>query len=486
MLFKWFSARKYAMRGEGAHQGRSPGARRRPRSHARDRLRQGLDIVGGFRVEAVIGQGTTGTVYRARRTGDETGQVVALKRVPPDAAPDVVRRLHGEAMALATLDHPHIVRLIDLVADGAGTATVMEYAAGGSLAGLLATTGRLAGDEVVRVAAPLADALAHAHGHGLVHGDVKPSNVLFTSGGAPLLADFGTARRTGRARDGGEVLGTAGYVDPAVLEGAPVDERSDVYGLGALCHEMLTGRPPGASAVHLLGSPAPPALVAVLRRALARRPADRYPDAKAMGAALRAALGDTPAPPGGVGLQAGPERPGPVVVPPVGPPTRSFGPRPPRPEPPRAPRSPLPERRRIGVAALVVAVAVAGVAAVPSRPRGTTRPAVVACPPVPAPLQADVDGDGCPSAVGWSGNVLEVEGHRYHLGEPGDSVLLGDWDCDGRDTPALYRPDGVVFFFDGWAEDGRPLPAASRGDRLPQGEPEVRGGEDGCDRVVVG
>ncbi len=134
------------------------------------------------------------------------------------------------------------------------------------------------------------------------------------------------------------------------------------------------------------------------------------------------------------------------------------------------------------VAAVGAAVAAAGVL---SPARGTSRPSILACPPDPAPLQADVDGDGCASGVRWSGNVLEVEGRRYQLGEPGDSVVLGDWDCDGRDTPALYRPTGAVFFFDGWAEDGTPRPAASRGEQLPQGEPEVRRGEDGCDRLVV-
>lgn len=100
-------------------------------------------------------------------------------------------------------------------------------------------------------------------------------------------------------------------------------------------------------------------------------------------------------------------------------------------------------------------------------------------------MSADLDGDGCPSAVAVRGNILEIEGQRYQLGQRGDTVLVGDWDCDGRDTPALYRPGGQVFLFDAWAEEGEALPAASRGEHLKDGQPEVDHGEDGCDQLVV-
>ena len=174
------------------------------------------------------------------------------------------------------------------------------------------------------------------------------------------------------------------------------------------------------------------------------------------------------------------------------PPTRSFGPRPPRPGPASTTTAtaptPAPASRRRIVAALAAggaATVIVALALLVER-RGPARPEAPSCPPVTAPLKADVDGDGCPSPAMWSGNVLEVAGERYQLGQPGDVVVLGDWDCDGRDTPALYRPGGAVLFFDGWAEDGRALPAASRGQQLPHGRPEVHHGRDGCDRLVVG
>lgn len=174
-----------------------------------------------------------------------------------------------------------------------------------------------------------------------------------------------------------------------------------------------------------------------------------------------------------------------------GPPTRPV----PRvPPPPAAEATPEPGRLRprpavVVLAALctggVVAAVVASLVLFSGPGRGPTRPRPEACAPVTSPMTADADGDGCPSAVTWTGNVLEVEGRRYQLGRPGDRLLLGDWDCDGRDTPALYRPAGEVFYFDAWAEDDQVLPATSRGGEVSDGTPEVVHDGNGCDRLVV-
>ena len=421
--------------------------------------------------------------------------MLAVKRLRRSGDPEVVERLRREAAVLDSLDHPHVVRVLDLVIDGNDAAMAMEYAAGGSLATLLARRGRLRPEEAVAVAVALADALTAVHGRGLVHGDVKPANILFTAEGAPVLADFGMAARTsgdGRAVGGGIVMGTEGYVDPAVAGGAEVDERSDVYGLGAVCHEMLCGRPPGRHAAQERGTLGPPELEAVVKRSLARRPMDRFPKVAAMGAALRAVADGLPGLPPALlveGDSATLHRVSGLDE--TGPPTRPMGARAHR--PPTGPASEQrPWRRRhaviVGAAAVVVAAGTAASALtllVPRLADAPARPRPQTCPPVTSAMQADLDGDGCPSAVTVSGNVLETEGERYQLGQRGDRVLIGDWDCDGRDTPALYRPGGEVFLFDAWAEEGEALPAASRGEQLADGQPDVRHGEDGCDHLIV-
>ena len=442
--------------------------------------------MAGYEIEAVAGQGSSSTVYRARKGNGKRSQLVALKRLRRSNDPDVARRLREEAGILAGLDHPNIVRMLEVVPDGDGAAIAMDYAARGSLATLLARRGRLRPEEAVAVALPLADALVATHRRGLVHGDVKPANILFTSAGVPVVADFGLA---GPAA-GPAAMGTAGYVDPAVLQGADADPRSDVYGLGAVCHEMLAGRPPGLHAGATRKLLEPPALAEVVERSLAHRPSDRFSDMEAMAAALRAVAADMPQ------LPVAPVAAGPVTGPDVaGPPTRPVGTRPPLPPDQARPRPRRSYHRRLMVIGAVLAAvgAALGVTAVglaslvPRLVGAPERPGPVACAPVSSAMQADIDGDGCPSAVTWSAheNVLEVDGKRYQLGHPGDTVLLGDWDCNGRDTPALYRPGGTVYFFDAWAEDGRALPAASQGEHVMDGVPEVRHGKDGCDRLVV-
>jgi len=524
--------------------------------------------LAGYVVERDLGCGSMGTVHLARRT-DWAGRLVAVKRVR-HARAGLARTLRHEAEVLAALDHPHIVRILDLVPDGAGVAIAMQFAAGGSVPDLLARRGRLTPGEVVAVAAPVADALASAHRHGLLHCDVKPANILFTSDGEPLLSDFGLARRMahdGHADPDQPVVGTAEYLDPAVAAGAPADQRSDVYGLGAVCYELLAGAPPYAGSTPddvlgaaLAGPPpplvevatgTPPALVHAVERAMARRPADRFADAAAFAAALRAAApaaavqlaADGPAPTNPTGAQAAPAcgmsgrsatsaaagaprnddaglvphgsgevaacpgRPGPTTdgrcrsdaVGHLGRPTRTFGPRPQKPSALPAAASRCGRRRLLVVAAAAFASATVVVVALglpsPERPQtgpqtmeAKDRPATAApaprpsCPATAGSLQADVDG--CPAFVTWRDNVAEVDGRRYQLGRAGDALLVGDWDCNGSGTPALYRPStGEVFLFDGWAGEGDDLPATD-GDRLPAGgRPVVRSAGSGCDRV---
>jgi hypothetical protein len=251
----------------------------------------------GYDVEALIGTGATAEVWRARQLS--TGQRVALKRLRVGADPATLRR---EAEVLRALDMPYVVGLRDVVDDGAETVLVLDLAAGGSLAALLQRRGSLEPGEAVTVAAPVGQALAAAHAAGLVHGDVSPSNVLFTEAGMPLLADLGTARAALVPAD--TLDATAEYLDPAVAAGGEPTEASDVWSLAALCHHMLAGSPPhegpavddvlGAARagrrapLGLLAPSAPRALVDTVEAALVRDPALR-PDAEGFAAALRRA-----------------------------------------------------------------------------------------------------------------------------------------------------------------------------------------------------
>ena len=251
-----------------------------------------VDEVAGYELLDVIGAGASGTVWRARQRAAD-GRVVALKRVS-GADATALERVAAEARILAALDHPHVVPILECVADGDGLAIAMAYASGGSLADRLSREGPLPWEAALELLAPVADALASAHRRGIVHRDVKPANVLLTSDGAPLLCDFGIAWAT-------DVTGTPGYLDPAVLEGAAPGPLADVYALGVVAYEVVAGAQPfdeeGATAT---AAPACPprldvvlpevsgAFAAVVAEAMAPRMADRPRDAEELAARLRA------------------------------------------------------------------------------------------------------------------------------------------------------------------------------------------------------
>ena len=255
----------------------------------------------GYDVQSLLGFGATGEVWRAVELA--TGETVALKRLREGADVEAVDALRREASLLSGLDTPYVVRLRAVV----GSVLVLDHAAGGSLAALLARRGALDPGEVVTIAAPLAQALAAAHARGLVHGDVTPANVLFTADGMPLLSDLGLARLAGERL--ATVDGTAEYVDPAVAAGGEPDAAADVWALAAVCHHLLAGAPPhGGSSVGevlssavageraplgLLAPTAPRALVEVVEAGLVADPAAR-PDAAAFAGMLRRAHAAAP------------------------------------------------------------------------------------------------------------------------------------------------------------------------------------------------
>ena len=244
-------------------------------------------VVPGYVLEALLGRGGSGEVWRAvPRRGGEPVAVKVLVAGDPE-------RQAREAALLGELDHPHLVRLVEVVhqprrGDAARVALVLELLPGGSLAALIARRGRLRPGEVVTAIAPIAAALAHAHGNGVVHGDLSPGNVVFTAEGRPVLTDLGVARVLGEEA-AAEV--TPAYVDPTVARGGAPGPASDVFGIAAAAFHALTGVAPWNAATpadtlavaasgHLpdlveLAPEAPPALLDVIARGLAADPHDR-------------------------------------------------------------------------------------------------------------------------------------------------------------------------------------------------------------------
>lgn len=482
-----------------------------------------MNSVGGYDLEREIGAGSTGTVWKAFRQGP-IPHPVALKRLRAASGAVDIQRMRREAALLAELDHPHIVRVVEILEDGEGVAVAMQFAPGGSLEGLLQERGRLTPGEVVAVAAPLAGALASAHRHGTVHGDVKPANVLFTSDGEPLLSDFGSARTLGFLTSE-NFASTPEYMAPELLEGATPDERTDVYSLAVVCYHALVGSAPftgdaplavvraadvGSYEPLVARAGVPPALAQVVERGMARNPAQRFESAEAFAHALRGAV-----PPEEVRLPGVPamsvwgtddSESGSTVT---------FGPRPPRPDP-------QPEAKRRGRRQLSGIVILVGLFAI----GGTLLYRWVAGPgdgcfnverPPAGPdaqvVVGDPIGDGCeaygiyePAPADWSAEMvfrIHLDGQEsapIGLGQPGDEVVLGDWNCDGADTLGHYlRSDGEVHYYDTWPAEvnqrldpvrkeqelpvnGTATLAPSSGDGAGEGE---SGGSAQCDRVEI-
>ena len=271
-------------------------------------ITSGVEIAG-YRVEELVGRGGMGEVYRARDGRLERN--VALKILAPRYADDDAfrERLLRESRLAASLDHPNVVPVYDAGEVDAGFYLAMRYVEGADLRAVLRREGALPPARAVEIVSQVAGALDAAHARGLVHRDVKPSNVLLDERGHCYLVDFGLAQDVsdrGPAVDG-SLLGTLDYVAPEQIRGDEVDAAADVYALGCMLFECLTSEvpfrrasevatiyahledaPPSASAQR----PALPADIdAVLTRAMAKEPAERHPNCAALVADASAALG---------------------------------------------------------------------------------------------------------------------------------------------------------------------------------------------------
>lgn len=223
-----------------------------------------------------IGGGGIGAVHLAYDHHLE--RFVAIKRLRPDrATPAAVQLFHDEARAVARLRHNAIVAVYEVLAEGAsGVALVMELVEGTSLRQRIRRDGPVPLEEAVRLVAEVGRALAYAHGQGVVHRDVKPSNILIGPGERPKLLDFGVAHVAGQPGpfEPGTKVGTLGYAAPEQAAGQPIDHRADVFALGMTLRETVTGSRPD-------GAPAPPlphpGLAAIVDRATRTDPGERYP-----------------------------------------------------------------------------------------------------------------------------------------------------------------------------------------------------------------
>jgi serine/threonine protein kinase len=283
------------------------------------------ETVGPFQVLELLGHGSTGDVYLA--TDTRNGRQVALKR-PSDEwleQPDAARRLREEAQAAAGLNHPRLAAVREIVEVDGRPLVVMDYVAGEPLQAVLGR-GRLTVEQAVAVAIDVAEAIAAAHAAGVVHRDLKPSNVCVTPEGRATVLDIGLAKIRPPSPDtdvprpipvtlaeGRRFFGTPGYAAPEQLTGRSVDQRSDVYALGVLLFEMVTGRRPfqGSDPAELalstitepvpsarrLNPGVPSALDAVIARLLAKNPKERYQNGPLVAADLKQiqrALGERP------------------------------------------------------------------------------------------------------------------------------------------------------------------------------------------------
>ncbi len=351
-------------------------------------LPAGASAIERYHLEGVLGRGASSIVYRA--TDTVTGQVVAVKALSPELAgrPESRQRLRAEADVLMRLSHPNIASVVDLVETDDAVWLVTEALPGTSLRNVLIHARKLEPEQALSVFTGLLAGLAYAHQRGLVHGDLKPENVLVEASGTARLVDFGQSVPAGHATAGG----TAAYMSPEAVRGEAVGPAADLYSAGAVLYEALTGQPPFLAAsqqallqLQLTATPKPiadlpPAIgslvAALLEKDPARRPADATAALSAFDAAVRDAYGSEWRRRAGVAdlvettathfptlpdapVSGGEPQPphGAGVVPPVGAPDHApaIGPQPATPR--HAPR------RRWLVVALAALVAVAGTTA---------------------------------------------------------------------------------------------------------------------------
>jgi tRNA A-37 threonylcarbamoyl transferase component Bud32 len=251
-----------------------------------------------YELRALIGRGGMGEVYEA--VDRQLGRTVAVKVLRPELAEDraFAVRFRREARTAARLSHPGIVAVHDIGEDDGRVFIVMEFVAGRHLGRVIRDEAPADPSRTARIGAEAAEALAHAHARGVVHRDISPGNVMIAVDGRTRILDFGIARasRGSSARSGADAHGTVPYVSPERLRGEPADQRTDVYALGAVVYELLTGAAPRRDAGPIVSPRSfrpdvPDALDRIVMRCLAFDPAARYLRTADLAAELRELAG---------------------------------------------------------------------------------------------------------------------------------------------------------------------------------------------------
>jgi serine/threonine protein kinase len=284
----------------------------------------GREVGGRYRILALLGEGGMGAVYRAEQISLKRAVAVKLLRPEVVASPALVRRFNAEAEVVAKLSHPNTVNIFDFGQDPDGTLFIaMEYIDGRSLRNVLHADGPFSVRRALAIAAQVAASLADAHAHAIVHRDLKPDNIMLQDRGKAhdivRVLDFGIAKLRDESRatalamtQAGDLLGTPQYMAPEQINGGAIDGRTDVYALGCLMYEMVTGRMPFEAPTvvallskHILEMPVPPSqrrpelglppsIDLLVLGSMAKEPHARYPTMEALGEQIATVLATLP------------------------------------------------------------------------------------------------------------------------------------------------------------------------------------------------
>ncbi|SDD53908.1 serine/threonine-protein kinase [Aquimonas voraii] len=396
--------------------------------------------LGHYEIVAELGRGGMGVVYKGFEPA--LNRFVAIKELSPSLAhdPQLVERFLREARSMAALNDPHIIQIYFIGQENGQPFFVMEFVEGESLSGLLKREGRLQPEVALKILHQTAQGLATAHDAGVIHRDIKPGNLMLSSRGQVKIADFGIALATQdlskKLTSTGEFVGTPGYLSPEVCLGKPVDQRSDVFSLGIVLFEMLSGKTPFSDEsplglmlevvkaeipdVRQLNEAVDPQAAAILGKMLAKDPAERFQNCHDLAAALQAhpLVAQT----GALKLPAAKPAASDATV--VGAPTPAS-------QPKRAPTPPpVVSAAGVGVATPAPASAPPPVPASAPAPAPVTDGATRARAPArPSVLEAQKRGGGGKLAIGIAaGLALLVAGSVFAFRAPLLNLVSGFYD----------------------------------------------------------